>query len=293
MSAAVYAARWKVRVASSGSTVRSWPSIPPTRALTATSSANWAALARSPRISGRPCATGRGGGTDAVMRRSPAAAPCASAQSSGPPTRTAMPARPARSSRLAAVIARSPCPHITAVPVRRATWALPAGEVAELDVAGARARVRRRTRAVCRTSSSSEPSTSAGSDQSGARCRQPGRGPGVDAAGEFADDVVVADLRRLPDDLVGVLVGVADHDKRAVVRGDPAEPGRERVPQRDRHGPGDVAGGERLDRPHVDHDAPAPGRAAQGLIGRDRRQERPGAERAPGPRRLISARRRK
>ena len=46
-----------------------------------------------------------------------------------------MPVRPARSSRLAAVIARSPCPHITD---RRPGGQVGAGgQLAELDVAGA------------------------------------------------------------------------------------------------------------------------------------------------------------
>ena len=46
--------------ASKGSTVRSWPSIPPTIALTTTSSVNWAQLGRSPsRIVLRPSVTWR------------------------------------------------------------------------------------------------------------------------------------------------------------------------------------------------------------------------------------------
>jgi hypothetical protein len=48
LSALVNAARWKAWVASSGTTVRSWPSVPPTSALTATSSENWARLTRRP-----------------------------------------------------------------------------------------------------------------------------------------------------------------------------------------------------------------------------------------------------
>ena len=46
--AAVYPGTPKTSFASSGTTVRSWPSIPPTRALTPTSTANWARLARRP-----------------------------------------------------------------------------------------------------------------------------------------------------------------------------------------------------------------------------------------------------
>src|SRR6476469_1606077 len=70
--AAVYAVRWNVRVASSGSTVRSCPSIPPTRAFTATRRLNWAALARSPRVTGRliaRCRVGSGKGQDELLQR--------------------------------------------------------------------------------------------------------------------------------------------------------------------------------------------------------------------------------
>src|SRR6476469_9910963 len=69
--AAVYAVRWNVRVASSGSTVRSCPSIPPTRAFTATRRLNWAALARSPRVTGRltaRCRVGSGKGQEELLQ---------------------------------------------------------------------------------------------------------------------------------------------------------------------------------------------------------------------------------
>ena len=89
------------------------------------------------------------------------------------------------------------------------------------------------------------PSTSAGSDERVRRRRRPAAGQAVDAAGQLAGEVVVADLRGLPEDLGGVLVRVADDDERAVGGRQPAEPGRERGPQRDRDGAGDVAGGER------------------------------------------------
>src|SRR5438067_3871887 len=61
VSALVNAARWKVRAASSGTTVRSWPRVPPTSALTATSRQNWARLARSPSRTPAPGAGFPGG----------------------------------------------------------------------------------------------------------------------------------------------------------------------------------------------------------------------------------------
>src|SRR5438445_6918572 len=63
VSAAVTAVRWKTYVASSGRTVRSCPSMPPTRALTPTRRLNWARFARS------PSAIARGLGAAAVIRR--------------------------------------------------------------------------------------------------------------------------------------------------------------------------------------------------------------------------------
>ena len=56
VSVAVNAVSPNSSVASSGRTVRSWPIIPPTSALTPTSSENWARFSRSPRavISSRP-----------------------------------------------------------------------------------------------------------------------------------------------------------------------------------------------------------------------------------------------
>jgi hypothetical protein len=52
VSVAVKAVRWNVRTARSGSTVRSWPIIPPTSALTPTSSANCAKFSRRPKRTG-------------------------------------------------------------------------------------------------------------------------------------------------------------------------------------------------------------------------------------------------
>src|SRR2546428_319260 len=60
--AAVTAVRWNTCVASSGRTVRSCPSMPPTSALTPTRRLNWARFARS------PSAMARGLGAAAVIR---------------------------------------------------------------------------------------------------------------------------------------------------------------------------------------------------------------------------------
>ncbi len=68
-----------------------------------------------------------------------------------------------------------------------------------------------------------------------------GGGPRRHSAGEFADDVVVADLGGLPGDLVGVLVGVAHDDQRPVGGREPAQPGGEHRPQRDGDRPAHVA----------------------------------------------------
>ena len=99
--------------------MRSWPSMPPTRALTATSSANWAAFGAQPEPD-RAAARSRGGlillhGTRRryapVTRAGRGARPVLRPADAGQPTSTC----PARSSRLAAAIARSPWPHITTV----------------------------------------------------------------------------------------------------------------------------------------------------------------------------------
>ena len=54
VSAETKPVRPKTSVARSGTTVRSWPTIPPTRALTTTSSANWPTFARNPRTGSPP-----------------------------------------------------------------------------------------------------------------------------------------------------------------------------------------------------------------------------------------------
>jgi hypothetical protein len=46
--------------------------------------------------------------------------------------------------------------------------------------------------------------------------------------------VLVSDLEALPDDLLGILVAVADEHQRPIGVGEPAQPGAERRAQRDR-----------------------------------------------------------
>ncbi len=219
----------------------------------------------------RSAAAGRRGGG---CRHGPevSGVPCASAHSSGPPTSTATSARPARSSRLPAVIARSPCPHITTVASVRTSRG--AGrKLAELDVArrGNVPGVELRGLPHVHQGGAGD---FAGMHQPCARDAESSHDSGGDAADQVADEVVVADLRCLPRDLGGVLVLVAYDDERAVGRGDPAEPGGERVPQRDRQGSGDVRRCEGNDGSHVEED-PAPvhqlagrGRADRLQVGR-------------------------
>ena len=105
--------------------------------------------------------------------------------------------------------------------------------------------------------------------------------------------LLVADLQRLPDDLAGVLVGIGDDDQRGGRVGDePAQPGRERVAQRDGQRARDVPGGVVGDRAHVDDLA---------AVGQQRPDLRPGSAgrargadaRTAGPRRFCSGSRRK
>ena len=95
----------------------------------------------------------------------------------------------------------------------------------------------------------------AGSTRSIVRDGSPGGSPGVDAAGQLADEVFVADVEALADELVAVLVVVEDEHERPVRVDEPAEPAGERRPQRVGHRAGDVAGGERGDRADVDDGA--------------------------------------
>jgi hypothetical protein len=81
-----------------------------------------------------------------------------------------------------------------------------------------------------------------------------GIGPRGYAAGQCADDAVVADVDRVPEDVGCGLVGVAHDDDRRGGIDDPAEPGREPGPQGDRDRAGKVAGGDVGDRAYVDDD---------------------------------------
>lgn len=78
----------------------------------------------------------------------------------------------------------------------------------------------------------------------------------VPGLGQLTRDGLIPDLGRLPENLGGVLVGVADDD---VGRGrlqQPAEPGGELRAQRDRDRAGDVGGGEVAGGPHIDQGRP-------------------------------------
>ncbi|SHW21298.1 Uncharacterised protein [Mycobacteroides abscessus subsp. abscessus] len=75
--------------------------------------------------------------------------------------------------------------------------------------------------------------------------------PGAQPTVEFADNSVEPDLRRLPRDVGGVLIGVPHHDHRPVRRDQPAEPAREHRSQGIGDGATDVRGGEALQWPGV------------------------------------------
>jgi hypothetical protein len=83
---AVNASRWKIRLAISGRTVRSCPTIPPTRAFTPTRSENWARFARRPSRTVTEPPAGEAGprltGADPSCR--PRNAPLSSPSFSGP-----------------------------------------------------------------------------------------------------------------------------------------------------------------------------------------------------------------
>ena len=265
----------ELRSASSGRTVRSWPIIPPTRALTPTSSENWARFARSPRWTGaaRP---GRAGAViGAGLQRRPVAvgpvvgsadehgdvaAAGAGEQARGGHGPLAVPAhhdgRAARGRRRRGP-ARSPsstcsapgtCPAANSLSWRTSSTATPA--------VAARQR--------------------AGLDERDGRDGTAAGGPRVDAAGELAGEVLVADLRACQTTR-GVLVGVEDEDERPVGGDEPAEPGGERGAQRDRHRARDVAARRSGDRAGVDDQAP--------------RGQQPRTSAAPSPGRVAGARR--
>ena len=240
-------------MASSGSTVRSCPSIPPTRALTATSSVNWAALARSPRVTGRGPRAGpapHGGAHRAHLQR-PAGrlgpvvgtadqhgdvgATGAGQQARGAHRALSVPAHHDGGAAGGGVgVGR----QVAQLDVRRAGH-VPGGELAVLPDVQHRGAGRRAAHR-------------AGLDEGDGRHSPAGGGPCAHAAGELTGEVVVADLQGLPGDLAGVLVDAPDDDQGTVGGDDPAQPGGERRTQRDRHRAGDVAGGEVGDRTDVD-----------------------------------------
>ena len=159
--------------ASSGRTVRSWPIIPPTSALTATSSANWARFSRSPSRSGRPrvgrAADGsssagvqrgavRGGPVvGATVEHGDVAASGALEDAGGGHRPLAVPAHHRRTVRREG---RRACGEVAELDVGRA------GDVPGVELGGL-ADVERARR----------PSTSPGSTSRVRRCRQPGRRP--------------------------------------------------------------------------------------------------------------------
>ena len=262
---------------------------PPTRALTATSSDELGQVRPQPEPHGahRPAAAGSG----RCLRRcahavTSSALPVAVAHSSAPAVTTATP-------RVTGALEDARCGGgALAVPAHRDDRPgrqVSAGQRAELDVAGA-GQVAVGVLAGL-PDVDDRPGRPARRPAGGGGDRLPGGGPGGDAAGELADEVVVADLAGLPDDLVGVLVGVADeHQWRRRVGHEPAQPGRERRPQGDGERAGEVPGGVVGRRTHVDdlgagahpqHSSTVSGGSAASAGGR------------AGPRRFTSASRRK
>ena len=137
--------------------------------------------------------------------------PVARPQSSGPPRNTATSWCPARSSRLAAPAARSPWPHITTTGSSGNRLAA-CGQRAELDVASGRHVPTGELRQLADVEQSAITQLIR-ADQLGVGGGFSGGDPGVHSAGQLSDDALVADLDRLPDDLLGVLVGIADDDQ--------------------------------------------------------------------------------
>ena len=228
------------------------PSIPPTRALTATSRVNWASVRAQPqrdraRSAGRPAPraeliahlqrrAGRlGPVVGAADQHGDVGATGAGQQARGAHRALSVPAHHDGGAAGSGVgVGR----QVAQLDVRRAGH-VPGGELAVLpDVQhrGAGRRVAHR----------------AGLDEGDGRDSLPGGGPCAHAAGELTGEVVVADLQGLPGDLAGVLVDAPDDDQGTVGGDDPAQPGGERRTQRDRDRAGDVPGGELGDRTDVD-----------------------------------------
>ena len=208
--------------ASSGRTVRSWPIMPPTRALTPTSSENWARFSRSPsgpasvggrgRCAHRPTASGwplqcRPGVGAAVEHRHVAVA--AGGEDAGAGHRPfAVPA------------------HHRHRPVGDGA----VGEAAELDVDRPGDVAGLELAALADVDHGADDLVRVDERDPGDLAA--GRSPGVDAAVELADDVLVADVEALADDLVAVLVVAGDDHDRPVEVDEPAEPAGEHRSQR-------------------------------------------------------------
>ena len=71
-------------------------------------------------------------------------------------------------------------------------------------------------------------------DQPGPRLGPAGGTPGRHPAGKLADQLLVADLEALLDELAAILPLIEDEDERPVGGHEPAEPRRERATQCDR-----------------------------------------------------------
>src|SRR5215472_15462520 len=87
--------------------------------------------------------------------------------------------------------------------------------------------------------------------------------PCGDAAVEPSGKTLVADLERRPYDVRGALARAEDEDQRRVRREQPAQPGRERVTQRNGYRAGDVRGRVLPRRADVDEDGAVIEQAAQ------------------------------
>ncbi len=199
-----------------------------------------------PEANRRRCGVGR-----CAHRPTTSGWPLDSAHVSGPPSRTVTSRWPRRVRMLAPVMARSPCPHITVT--GPAGTVLSARLPSSMLIAPATWPARY---SVCWRTSINVDHGLGWSDEWDAGDRSTCCAPGVDAAVELADDVVVSDVECLADDLVTVLVGAGDDHDRPVEVGDPAEPAGEHRSQRVGDRTGDVAGRELCDRSGIDDQRP-------------------------------------
>ena len=147
-------------------------------------------------------------------------------------------------------MARSPWPHMT---VNGSSGKLGGGDGAELDVAGAG----NVPGGVLVGLADIDDSAVHGGrlDHGDGGDRASAGAPGVDPAGQLADEPFVADVEALADQLVPVLVVVEDEHERPVRLDEPAEPAAKRRSQRVGQRAGEVPGGERGDRADIDDHA--------------------------------------